>query len=192
MEHLREGQNASFVFLAFLQADCGDLDYNKELISLGSALHLTKDIHNDHWTEEDDGLECDGHQQSNIKDSLRDLQPVVDLHWPGNHAEEAVLWRIAADLREVAAQLEHNVVARATQSLSRDIQVSPCEQWKHHLAREVEGAMRRGVGLEHLPQERVIVALTLTLVKGVCQQAPRVLRGLFNSALQYIMPSGTR
>lgn len=193
MEHLKEGQNASFVLLAFLQADCGNSDYNRELLSLGSALHLTEDInYNGAWIGEDDGLECDGHLQSNIKDSLRDLQPVVELRWPGEHAEAAALWRIAEDLREVAAQLEHNVVARATQNLSRNVQVSPFEQWKHHLSREVERVMRRGVGLEHLPQERVIVALALTLVKGVCQQAPQLLRGLFNSALQFITPAGTR
>lgn len=195
MEHLKEAQSASFVFLAFLQADCGNSDYSRELTSLGSTLHLTKDInYNGHWigSQEDEGLECDGQLQSNIKDSLRDLQPLVELQWPGDHAEAAALRRIAEDLREVAAQLEHNIVARATQNLSRNIQVSPFEQWKHLLAREVERAMRRGVGLEHLPQERVIVALTFTLVKGVCQQAPRLMGGLFNSALQYIMPAGAR
>ena len=52
--------------------------------------------------------------------------------------------------------------------------------------------MRQGVGLEHLPQERVFVALTLTLVRGVCEQAPRLLRNLFHTALQYISPTRAR
>lgn len=63
------------------------------------------------------------------------------------------------------------------------------QQWRHHLNWEVERVMRAVVGLEYLPQERVIVALTLTLVKGVCQQAPQLLRNLFYTALQYITSS---
>uniref|UniRef100_A0AAQ5XJA5 BH3-interacting domain death agonist n=2 Tax=Amphiprion TaxID=80969 RepID=A0AAQ5XJA5_AMPOC len=188
MENLN-GQNAPLVVLAFLQADCWDSEYRRELISLSSHLNLTKDINsNGSWKEssEDEGLECDGHLQSSIRDSLQDLQPLVELRWPRDHAEAAAVRRIAEDLREVAAQLEHNVVARATQNLSSNIQASPFEQWKHLLSREVERVMRQGVGLEHLPQERVAVALTLTLVKGVCENAPRLLRGLFNTALQCI------
>uniref|UniRef100_A0A3Q1FBA7 BH3-interacting domain death agonist n=1 Tax=Acanthochromis polyacanthus TaxID=80966 RepID=A0A3Q1FBA7_9TELE len=188
MENLNV-QNASLVILAFLKADCWDSDYRRELISLGSHLNLTKDINsNGPWIEssEDEGLECDGHLQSNIRDSLQDLEPLVELQWPRDHVEAAAVRRIAEDLREVAAQLEHHIVARAIRNLSSNIQASHSEQWKLHLAREVERVMRQGVGLEHLPQERVAVALTLTLVKGVCVSAPRLLRGLFNAALQYL------
>uniref|UniRef100_A0A3B4ZSR6 BH3-interacting domain death agonist n=1 Tax=Stegastes partitus TaxID=144197 RepID=A0A3B4ZSR6_9TELE len=181
METLQNGQNASLVMLAFLQADCRDSDYSKELNSLGT-----------HWpdSQEDEGLECDGHlpcSSSSITELLHGIQPV-------DREEAAALRGIAEDLREVAAQLEHNVVARATQNLSRNIQVCPSEQWTYFLANEVERVMRQGVGLglEHLPQERVIVALTLTLVRGVCEQAPRMLIGLFNSALQYIWRAGPR
>lgn len=188
MENLN-AQNASLVILAFLQADCRDSEYRKELISLGSHLNLTRDINsNDPWIEssEDEGLECDGHLQSSIRDYVQDLQPLVELQWPRDHAEAAAVRRIAEDLREVAAQLEHNVVARATQNLSSNLQASPFEQWKRHLAVEVQRAMQQGVGLEHLPQERVAVALTLALVKGVCESAPRLLRRLFDTALQYV------
>uniref|UniRef100_A0A3Q0RZM5 BH3-interacting domain death agonist n=1 Tax=Amphilophus citrinellus TaxID=61819 RepID=A0A3Q0RZM5_AMPCI len=57
--------------------------------------------------------------------------------------------------------------------------VSPFQQWKAHLTSEVERVLRHGVGLEHLPQEKVIIALALTLVKRVCMQAPELLRDLF-------------
>ncbi|XP_008290571.1 BH3 interacting domain death agonist isoform X2 [Stegastes partitus] len=199
METLQNGQNASLVMLAFLQADCRDSDYSKELNSLGTHLNLTKDINsNSHWpdSQEDEGLECDGHlpcSSSSITELLHGIQPVAELRWPQDREEAAALRGIAEDLREVAAQLEHNVVARATQNLSRNIQVCPSE-WTYFLANEVERVMRQGVGLglEHLPQERVIVALTLTLVRGVCEQAPRMLIGLFNSALQYIWRAGPR
>lgn len=66
------------------------------------------------------------------------------------------------------------------------------QQWKDHLTWEVERAMRRGVGLEHLPQERVAAALALTLVRGVCEQTPRLLRDLFSAVLQYFTPAGRR
>lgn len=63
---------------------------------------------------------------------------------------------------------------------------SALQLWKDHLRQEVEKLLRQGVILEQLPQERVIVALTLTLVKGVCEQAPRLLRNIFYTALHYI------
>lgn len=52
--------------------------------------------------------------------------------------------------------------------------------------------MRQGVGLRDLAQEKVVVALTLTLVKGVCEKAPQLLRNLFNVALQYVSMGGNR
>lgn len=45
----------------------------------------------------------------------------------GNRAEAAALQQVAEELREIAAQLEHNVVARATQNLSRNMSSSPSD-----------------------------------------------------------------
>ncbi|XP_037624551.1 BH3 interacting domain death agonist isoform X2 [Sebastes umbrosus] len=193
---LTSGQTAALVMLAFLQADCSAAaEYQKELLSLGKDFHhLTRDINSNGPridATEDGDLETDGHLASSITAALGDLQPSVELQWPGNHGEAADFQQIAEGLREIADQLEQNVVAQATRNLSRNIAASPSD-WKDHLTREVERAMRQGVGLEHLPQERVMVALTLTLVKGVCEQAPRLLRNLFNSALQYLTPARAR
>lgn len=193
--NLTNGQNAALVILAFLQADCRTSEYGKELLSLGKELNLTRDINFNGPRRDalDDGdLETDGHLSSCITASLDDIQPSVELQWPRNRAEAADLQQIAEGLREIADQLEHNIVAQATQNLSRNISTSPSEQWKDHLRWEVERVIRQGVGLEHLPQERVFVALTLTLVKGVCEQVPRLLRNLFNSALQYLNPARAR
>uniref|UniRef100_UPI0037E7246C BH3 interacting domain death agonist isoform X2 n=1 Tax=Semicossyphus pulcher TaxID=241346 RepID=UPI0037E7246C len=175
------GQNAALVILTFLEADYRSPEYGKELLSLGQEIHLTRDINaNGSWKDTlDDGhLETDGHMSSCIKASL------------GNW-DHAGVRQVAEELREIAAQLEHNVVAQATQNLGRKISNSPLHQWKDHLTREVERVMRQGVGLEHLAQERVIMALTLTLVKGVCEQAPKLLRTLFNIALQHIRSGGS-
>ncbi|TMS05232.1 hypothetical protein E3U43_004482 [Larimichthys crocea] len=132
-------------------------------------------------------LETDGHLSSSITAALHDIQPSVELRPQGNHAGAAAIQQVAEGLRDIAAQLEHDVVARATQNLSRNLSNSPSAQWGEHIIQEVNRVMRQGVvGLQHVPQEQVIVALTLTLVKGVCEQAPRLLRILFNVALQCI------
>lgn len=185
--------DAALVF-AFLQADCTDLGYGDELLSLASELNIFPDIksHGSRIDSLDDGdLETDGHLSCGITVSLDDILPSVD-QWPRDRMEAAVYLQVAEGLREIAAQLEQDVVARGIQNLNSHVSVSPSEQWKDHLVSEVERAMRQGVGLDHLPQERVLVALTLTLVRGVCTQAPRLLRGLFAAALQLISPARAR
>ncbi|XP_054476555.1 BH3 interacting domain death agonist [Anoplopoma fimbria] len=182
MGNLTSGGSAALI-LAFLQADCGTSEYKKELLSLGKDFNRG-DINRNGPRRDvlDDGdLETDGHMSSCI---IRDVQPSVELQWPGNPGEEADLQQIGEELREIADQLQHDVVADATQNLSRNISTSCPGQWKDHLKREVDRVMRQGVGLEHLPQERVIMALTLTLVKRVCKQTPRLLRNLFNAVLE--------
>lgn len=193
LRKLTSRQNASLVIFSFLQVDYTLPDYDEELFSLGEK--LKRDINcNGSWidSEDDGGLETDGHLPSSISLSLDDIQPSVQLHRPADHAEAAVLQEVAAGLREIAAQLEYNVVAQATQNLSKNILSSHCKDWKKYLSQEVDKAMRQGVGLEHLPQERIIMALSLTLVKGVCQQVPRLLKDLFDVALQYISPASAR
>ncbi|XP_049429352.1 BH3 interacting domain death agonist isoform X2 [Epinephelus fuscoguttatus] len=192
---LTSGQNAALLIFAFLQADCRSSEYEEELFSLGKDLHLTRDINFNGPRKDvlDDGdLETDGHLCSCIAPAdIHDIQPSPELQWPRNQAEAAAIQQVAEGLREIADQIEHNVVARATQNLSKNIFTSPSE-WKDHLTQEVVRVMRQGVGLEHLPQERVMMALTLTLVKGVCEQAPRLLRTLFNTALQYVSSGRAR
>lgn len=65
--------------------------------------------------------------------------------------------------------------------------VLPLQFWKNHMAVEVDWVLSQGLYslLDHLPKERVIMALALTLVKGVCEKAPGLLRGLFSTALEY-------
>lgn len=192
--NLKSGQNAALVILAFLQADCGDSEYSEELYFLAQEINVNRDINCNGLGEdpsEDGYLESDGgHLCGCITDAVRDIQPSVGL--PGNHADAEVFVQIAEGLREIAAQLEHNVVAQATQNLSRNINASHSPQeWGKYLSSEVERVMRQGLSLSDLPQERVILALSLTLVKGVYKQAPHLLRNLFNTALQYISSSAS-
>ncbi|KAM6927151.1 BH3 interacting domain death agonist [Lycodopsis pacificus] len=178
---LTSGQDVALVILSFLQADCGTSEYGKELLSLEKDFNLTRDINLNGPRSDDGDLETDGHVCSSVITAAL-----------GNRAETAEIQQLAEGLRGIAEQLQHNVVAEAMQNLSRNISASPSEQWKDHLWWEVDRAMRLGVGLEHLPQQRVIIALTLTLVKGVCERAPRLLRNLFDTVLQYFSPARAR
>ncbi|KAK2918121.1 BH3 interacting domain death agonist [Channa argus] len=190
LERRTSGQNAVLVIFAFLQTDSNtrNVEYSTELISLSK--YIAQDTNcNGPWINagEDGDLETDGHLASaNIVSQVDDLLPSVGLQ---RHHEAEALQQVAEGLREIAAQLEHNIVAQATQNLRRNLIASPVTQWKSYLAKEVEKLMKFCVGLEQLPQERVIMALTLTLVKGVCEHTPRLLRNLFYTALQYITSS---
>ncbi|XP_033181898.1 BH3 interacting domain death agonist [Anabas testudineus] len=184
--NLSSEQNAALVIFTFLQADCINTEYCKELISLGKE--YDPNCNGPRIDTLDDGdLETDGHLPTSLTIALDGVLPSVQLH--RNPEEEAALQRVAEELREIAAQLEENVVAQATQNLRRNILITPCNHWRYYLNREVERVMSWVVGLEHLPYERVIVALTLTLVKGVCEQTPQLLKNLFYTALQYITSS---
>lgn len=57
--------------------------------------------------------------------------------------------------------------------------------WKAHLSVEVEWVVKQSRVFD-LPQEMVMMALALTLVKGVCERTPRMLRSLFQTTLQYL------
>lgn len=181
------GQNAALIILTFLQADCRDPEYVKELRSLRQEVDRNRDINaNNPWGDavEDGSLQTDGHLSLFLRGQMADIEPSVELQRAGQQDNEAIQ-RVAGELREIAAQLEHDVVARATQNLSRKMLDSPVKQWKDLLSQEVERVMHQGVGLEDLPQERVIMVLTLTLVKELCVRAPRLMRSLYSIALQH-------
>ncbi|XP_019749542.1 BH3 interacting domain death agonist [Hippocampus comes] len=186
---LASEQNATLVVLSFLQADCSNVQYNKAVYSLGKELTET-------WRnscEDNDGvIECDCNLPGTIEGSIADIEPLVELYWPGGVGEARALQVVAAQLREIAAQLEQNVVDQSARNLHNNVMSSPSEQWLELLKSEVHRAMMQGVGLDQLPRERVIMALSLTLVKQVCEHTPQLLRDLFNTALQYISPTRAR
>lgn len=66
------------------------------------------------------------------------------------------------------------------------------QNWKDYLSSEVDKAVSGGAIPIDLAQERVLLVLTLTLVKGVCELVPSVTRNLFNAMLQYINHRGAR
>ncbi|XP_061677474.1 BH3-interacting domain death agonist-like isoform X2 [Syngnathoides biaculeatus] len=183
---LASEQNATLVVLSFLQSDCsvGKEEYKKAVFSLGKELTQTwLSSYEEHYGD----IECDGNLPISNAGSIDDLEPLVDFYWPGGEVEVRALQEVGARLREIADQLERSVVDQAARNLRRNVMSSPSE-WLDLLKSEVHRAVMQGVGLEQLPQERVIVALSLTIVKQVCEHTPQLLRDLFNTALQYIRP----
>lgn len=181
---LTRAQHAVLLW-AFLQADSKKSpEFRKEVLSLGKdfndnearALRVL-----DNGDQEADGdLETDGHISSNLTIALEGIEPSVDA------PQLEIIQQVAAEIREIAAQLEHRIVTQATQNLTRNISRSSTEYWKEYLHLEVQKMLAQGVVLNNLQQERVLAALTFTLVKEVCLQAPSFLRSLFDTALQYL------
>lgn len=60
------------------------------------------------------------------------------------------------------------------------------QNWKDYLSSEVDRAMSCSDIRSELAQEKVMLALTLTLVKGVCELVPSLTRNLFDTMVQYI------
>lgn len=84
------GQNKALVVLAFLQADCRNSEFSKELQFLRKDPSLARDINsNESWGESlDDGnLETDGHLPPSSA-FLGDIQPSVDLQWPSKYHDQ--------------------------------------------------------------------------------------------------------
>lgn len=67
----------------------------------------------------------------------------------------------------------------------KDVPFIP-QNWQGYLSSEVDRALSQGVIPIELAQEKVMLALTLTLVKGVCELVPSLTRSLFDTMLQYI------
>lgn len=83
LRNLSSGQNAAFVILAFLQADCNvrNVEYGKEIFSLGKELTWDTNCNVRRIDVLNDGdLETDGHLPSSLTLSLDDIQPSVELH----------------------------------------------------------------------------------------------------------------
>ncbi|XP_061108658.1 BH3 interacting domain death agonist isoform X1 [Conger conger] len=177
------------VFVSFLQhKPCKNDQLAHQLDVLAQDLKLPRrDINCNGLAEEDGDLQTDGHHCCSTTDLVAGLEPMVAF------AEDpAMLRNLAAELINIADQMEHRVVSQAAQNLSRKLQNSLQQDWKKHLSAEVDWALKQGVGvgsgLEQLPHERVLLALTMTLVKGACERVPHLLKGLFSAALQYMSP----
>ncbi|KAI1888545.1 hypothetical protein AGOR_G00186270 [Albula goreensis] len=159
------------VLLFFLQQQgTKNLELSCQLHALGQKL-AGRDINSNGFVDaEDDGeLQTDGNFSCNTGEFIRGLEPHVE---EVNPEDAAVLRNVAAELIEIADRMERNMVARSAQSLIRKLTSSPLQDWRRHLATEVQVMLKRsqGTGLEQMPQERVMLALTMMLNRAAVHQ----------------------
>ncbi|KAJ3597188.1 hypothetical protein NHX12_003588 [Muraenolepis orangiensis] len=171
----------ALIFLSFLgQSDCKNSELQHELQSLSRDLSKLNDGE----------IQCDGHSNmawasGNISDLVGDIHPRVELPSLGNQVDAEALRAVTLELREIADLFERSVLARATESFANKLCNSTINMWKAHLTLEVEWIVKHSQRSD-LPQERVMMALALTLVKGVCVKTPQWLRSLFDTTMQYL------
>ncbi|XP_039626007.1 BH3-interacting domain death agonist-like isoform X3 [Polypterus senegalus] len=105
-----------------------------------------------------------------------------------NAANEEALREIARHLADIADHLDQRMIAEAAQNLSQHMQsVNLRQDWVGLLSTEIQNFMRHGIpGLQYANEERVMVALTMALVKRIGLQFPTLLRSFFSTAVQYI------
>ncbi|XP_056908577.1 BH3 interacting domain death agonist isoform X2 [Takifugu flavidus] len=172
----------ALVILSFLQADYKSANYRDELASLEQEVTQGIDLNGCTGASLDDGcLETDGLRSTGITFRLR-----------GVEFQRLAAQQVAEELKDIADQLEHRLLAEATQNLRRNLLISTSDKWQDHLSREVSRVMMQSVTLKECAQEHITLALTLALVKGVCEQTPQLLRNLFTTTLHYIVHSRTR
>lgn len=186
--------NNTLVFLTFFQnTGCVDPIFQRELDSLGRELKCTQpDINSNTGVDQayvydDEELQTDGHFSPSCRVVREGIRPHAERRLPVNHEEVEVVRNVAAGLIEISDQINHNVLAQAAENLAKKLQKSSIWLWQNHLAEEVKWLLCHcpASALESLPQEKVIMAFTLSLVKRVCEKAPLLLRNLFLTTLQY-------
>ncbi|XP_066541507.1 BH3 interacting domain death agonist [Hoplias malabaricus] len=196
-------KHTSLVFLTFLsETHSQNCAFQEELHKLGRDIKLCAgpDIysgernayHNpvDLSLECDGELETDGHISFNPRSLIQDIQPQVQFEIPVN-AEEAQAARVvAAELIRIADDLNQSLVSQAAERLRKNLVRQTSQQsWKTLLARSVEGLLRQVPGVH---SQQVEMALTLSLVKAVCETAPPLLWGLYNALVQYFSQARPR
>ncbi|KAK1168736.1 BH3-interacting domain death agonist-like [Acipenser oxyrinchus oxyrinchus] len=188
-----DGITTQWILLTFLQDQkCSNQEYKKELETLENELNKKRPVisnysclwRNNQDSDDDDGeLQTDGHFCSDIRNICREMQPDVQ----GNAVDVGAARQIAANLIEIADQLNQSVVSRASDNLVRRMQTRISQDWTGLLSSEVERLMRQGIlGLQQFPQEKVMLTLTMVLVQNIGVHAPTLLRSFFSTAVQYI------
>ncbi|XP_072566102.1 BH3 interacting domain death agonist [Paramormyrops kingsleyae] len=184
MDQETDPRTALLLFCFLEDGSSDNKDLQEELTTLKSCLTPSCGI-----PAEEDDVQSDGHICCNPRQYLDELQPQALPLQRGDIIDEEAVRIVAGELVQIADQLERTVIFQATfWNLFRNLQNRPEENWKFCLSREVEKMLHGGLtqSLDQLPKERLMLALTFTFVKGVCQHAPNMLQRLFRTALQYV------
>lgn len=165
--------NTSVVFLKFLQqSPCLKQELRLELQKIEQEPNTE--------LEYDGDLETDGHSISiNLP---RDIEPAIPA---AVLAEEYLTVRmVAAELVEIADRFNDNRFSQAADDLAARMRnsTSSSQCWQSYLS-EVVTRLLQDIPGEH--SERMVMALTFSLLKAVCERAPSLLCSLLNTLVHY-------
>ncbi|TSX17019.1 BH3-interacting domain death agonist [Bagarius yarrelli] len=180
------------LFLTFLQQSPGlNCELQREVDKLHSEVKL-RSVSSGGFREYidyprcysfDSNIECDGELQTDghslYLGQLHDV-PQVELVLPVPGEAQAVR-EMAEELIRMADEFNQRIVSQAAEHLTRTLSNSSTEHWSSCLSHGIEGLLNDVPGVH---TERIVMALTFSLVKAVCERAPRFLRGLCNTVTQ--------
>ncbi|XP_027017065.1 BH3 interacting domain death agonist [Tachysurus fulvidraco] len=192
MTDIHSSTKTPLLFLTFLQQS-PDLsrELQKELEDLQCDVKLRRNPAqrglNDHilYSQDHDfdyGIECDGELQTDghsfprclLNDVPQDVLAVTD--------EDHVVTEVAAELIRMADEFNRRMVSEAAERLTEKLNNSSPEDWWSFLNQGVDGLLGQVPGSH---TERVVMALTFSLVKAACEHTPSMLRDLYNTITQY-------
>ncbi|KAF4091561.1 hypothetical protein AMELA_G00038310 [Ameiurus melas] len=107
--------------------------------------------------------------------------PQVELVFPVFDEAHAVQ-EVAAELVRMADELNHILVSQAADHLTKELRNSSQMNWWSCLSQGVDSLLKDVPGVH---SERMVMALTFSLARAVCERAPRLLRDLCNTMMQH-------
>ncbi|XP_060734597.1 BH3 interacting domain death agonist [Tachysurus vachellii] len=194
MTDIHSSTKTPLLFLTFLQQS-PDLssELQRELEDLQCDVNLRRNPAqrglNDHIVYSQDhvfdcDIECDGELQTDGHPFHRCLlndvpQDDLVLAVPD---EDHVVMELAAELIRMADEFNRMMVSEAAERLTKKLNKSSPEGWWSFLDQGVKGLLRQVPGSD---TDRVVMALTFSLMKAVCEHTPSLLRDLYNTITQY-------
>ncbi|KAM9480843.1 BH3 interacting domain death agonist isoform 2-T2 [Clarias gariepinus] len=195
MMDVHQFSQTPLLFMAFLQqGPCLNSELQRELENLQYELKhcapqsgLTNHIVYTQDHDVDSDIECDGELQTDGHSFHRVLlhdDPQVDLVLPVPVEEVHAVREVAAELIRMADEFNQTLVAQAAERLTKNLTNSSQKCWWSCLSCGVDCLLK---DMPAVQNERMVMALTFSLVRAVCGHAPRLLRDLCNTMRQYSM-----
>ncbi|XP_030621181.1 BH3 interacting domain death agonist [Chanos chanos] len=174
-------QKNSLILLSFFEQQGNQNDKLKdELRQLNNELKPFRDI-NDY----DSDIQTDGHPCS-TSNRLYTGELEHHIEFRGNDHENEQVRQIAAELIDIADRFDNLVLTRSAENLNRRLQSHGGKEWGAYLSEEVKRLLHGMPDFHQYSQDFVLMALTFTLVKKVCEHTPSLLQRLFSTAVDFV------
>ncbi|KAI5098205.1 wee1-like protein kinase 2 isoform 2 [Silurus meridionalis] len=164
------------LFLAFLQkSSCLNSELQRELEKLCYAVKQVLDT----------DIECDGELQTDghsFQTGLLQDVPEIGIVLPVPAEEAEAVREVAQELIRMADEFNHLIVSQVAEHLTKKLSKSSQECWWNCLSQGVDRLLKDVPGVH---SEQMVMALTFTVVRAICDRAPRLLRDLCNTLMQY-------